>query len=49
MKLGDHVFIGESAVVEAAVIGNYVRIGKGCVIVSEIRRFTSRKTNTAVS
>lgn len=34
MKIGDHVFIGEGSVVEAAVVGNFVRIGKDCVIVS---------------
>ena len=33
MKIGDHVFVGEGAVVEAAMVGNYVHIGKGCVIV----------------
>ncbi|TGZ82938.1 dynactin [Ascodesmis nigricans] len=32
MKLGDHVFIGDGAVVEAAIIGSYVHIGKDCVI-----------------
>ncbi|KAI5793062.1 trimeric LpxA-like protein [Geopyxis carbonaria] len=32
MKLGDHVFVGEGAVVEAAILGNYVHIGKDCVI-----------------
>ncbi|KAI5797499.1 trimeric LpxA-like protein, partial [Peziza echinospora] len=32
MKIGDHVFIGEGSVVEAAVIGNWVKIGKDCVI-----------------
>ena len=33
VKLGDHVFIGEGAVVEAALVGNYVHIGAGSVIV----------------
>ncbi|KAA8902614.1 trimeric LpxA-like protein [Sphaerosporella brunnea] len=32
MKLGDHVFIGEGAVVEAAMVGNFVHIGAGAVI-----------------
>lgn len=34
MKLGDHVHIGAGSVVEAAAIGNYVEIGKNCIIVS---------------
>lgn len=29
VKLGDHVFIGQGAVVEAALVGNYVRAGAG--------------------
>lgn len=33
MKIGDHVFVGEGTVVEAALIGSYVHIGKDCVIV----------------
>jgi carbonic anhydrase/acetyltransferase-like protein (isoleucine patch superfamily) len=33
MKLGDHVFVGEGAVVEAAMVGNFVHIGAGAVIV----------------
>ena len=32
LRLGDHVFIGEKAVVQAAMIGNYVHIGHGVVI-----------------
>ncbi|RPB22645.1 trimeric LpxA-like protein [Terfezia boudieri ATCC MYA-4762] len=32
MKIGDHVFVGEGSVVEAAVVGNWVKIGKDCVI-----------------
>lgn len=33
MKIGDHVFVGEGSVVEAALIGSYVHIAKDCVIV----------------
>ena len=34
MKLGDRVFVGEGAVVEAAMVGrNFVHIGAGAVIV----------------
>ena len=32
MKLSDHVFVGEGSVVEAAVVGSYVKIGKECVV-----------------
>ncbi len=32
MKLGEHVYVGKGAVVEAASIGSYVRIGENCVI-----------------
>ncbi|KAI9812910.1 MAG: hypothetical protein M1827_004428 [Pycnora praestabilis] len=32
LKIGDHVFVGEGAVLEAAVVGNYVSIGKGAVV-----------------
>jgi len=34
MKLGDHVFISEGAVVEAAMVGSFVYIGAGSVIVA---------------
>ncbi|OJD14526.1 hypothetical protein AJ78_05140 [Emergomyces pasteurianus Ep9510] len=32
LKIGDHVFVGEKAVVEAATVGNHVHIGKEAVI-----------------
>ncbi|KAI9834304.1 MAG: hypothetical protein M1826_004230 [Phylliscum demangeonii] len=32
LKMGDHVLVGEGAVVEAASIGNYVEIGPGAVV-----------------
>jgi dynactin 5 len=32
LKIGDHVFVGERAVVEAATVGNHVHIGEDAVI-----------------
>lgn len=32
LRIGDHVFIGQNSVVQAASIGNHVLIGKGCAI-----------------
>lgn len=32
LKMGDHVFVGEGAVVEAASIGSHVHIGAGAVV-----------------
>ncbi|KAI9163056.1 Dynactin subunit 5 [Paramyrothecium foliicola] len=32
LRIGDHVFIGQGTVVQAASVGNHVSIGKGCVI-----------------
>lgn len=32
LKIGDHVFVGERAVVEAATVGNHVSIGKEAVV-----------------
>ncbi|KAF9893019.1 hypothetical protein FE257_012430 [Aspergillus nanangensis] len=32
LKIGDHVFVGERAVVEAATVGNHVHIGKEAVV-----------------
>lgn len=40
LHIGDHVFIEEDCVVNAAQIGSYVHIGKNCVIVSEIKSHT---------
>lgn len=32
LKIGDHVFVGEGAVVEAAQLGNHVHVGKGAAV-----------------
>ncbi|KAL1972921.1 hypothetical protein VTN31DRAFT_6463 [Thermomyces dupontii] len=32
LKMGDHVFVGERAIVEAASVGNHVHIGRDAVI-----------------
>jgi len=32
LQIGDHVFIGEGSVINAAVVNSYVYIGKNCVI-----------------
>jgi dynactin-5 len=32
LRIGEHVFVGEGAVVEAGTLGNHVYVGKGAVI-----------------
>jgi dynactin-5 len=32
LKIGDHVFVGESAVIEAASLGNHVHVGAGATL-----------------
>jgi dynactin-5 len=32
LRIGDHVFVGQGTVVQAAAVGNHVQIGKGCTI-----------------
>ncbi|KAJ5493049.1 Dynactin subunit 5 [Penicillium diatomitis] len=32
LKIGDHVFVGESAVIEAASLGNHVHVGTGAMV-----------------
>ncbi|KYK60519.1 hypothetical protein DCS_01656 [Drechmeria coniospora] len=32
LRLGDHVFVGQGTVVQAATVGSHVHIGKGCTI-----------------
>ncbi|RDL39114.1 putative dynactin [Venustampulla echinocandica] len=32
LKIADHVFVGPSSIIEAALIGNHVNIGANCVI-----------------
>ncbi|KAG5208091.1 Dynactin subunit [Trichophyton interdigitale] len=32
LKMGDHVFVGENSVVEAATVGNHVHIGRDVVV-----------------
>ncbi|XP_061456201.1 dynactin subunit 5 isoform X3 [Rhineura floridana] len=41
LHIGDHVFIEEDCVVNAAQIGSYVHIGKNCVIGSSPENFRS--------
>lgn len=43
LHIGDHVFIGEDSIVNAAQVGNYVHIGKNCVIVSNLCRLPKDK------
>ena len=32
LRMGDHVFVGQGSVVQAATIGNHVHIGQGVVV-----------------
>lgn len=36
LHMGDHVFVGENSVVNAAAVGSFVYIGNNVVIVSNI-------------
>lgn len=36
LTMGEHVYIGEKSIVNAAIVGSHVYIGKNCVIVSKI-------------
>ena len=36
LQIGDHVFIGDNSIVNAAVVNSYVYIGKNVTIVSNI-------------
>lgn len=42
LQMGDHVFVGENTVVNAAVVGSYVYIGKNVVIVSKKHYITNK-------
>uniref|UniRef100_A0A4W5JQT2 Dynactin subunit 5 n=1 Tax=Hucho hucho TaxID=62062 RepID=A0A4W5JQT2_9TELE len=46
LHIGDHVFIEEDCVVNAAQIGSYVHIGKNCVIVSGSRTHAHTHTQS---
>ncbi len=46
LHIGDHVFIEEDCVVNAAQIGSYVHIGKNCVIVSGMKAHAHTHTHT---
>lgn len=32
LRLGDHVFVGQNSIVQAATVGNHVSIGRDCSI-----------------
>ncbi|KPM39043.1 hypothetical protein AK830_g7488 [Neonectria ditissima] len=32
LRIGDHVFVGQGTIVQAASVGNHVHIGKGCTV-----------------
>lgn len=34
LQIGDHVYIGEGSIINAAIVNSYVYIGKNVVIVS---------------
>jgi serine acetyltransferase len=45
LQIGDHVFIGEGSIVNAAVVSSYVYIGKNVIIVSFYSRLLGKKTD----
>ncbi len=48
LHIGDHVFVEEDSVINAAQIGSYVHIGKNCVIVSYSGSFGKATTFRAL-
>lgn len=48
LVIGEHVYIGEGAVVSAASIGSYVYIGKNAIIVSVFEAKDRHRSSRAI-
>lgn len=49
LYIGEHVYIGEGAIVSAAAVGSYVYIGKNAVIVSDVGLNATSKFNLSLT